>query len=280
MNIQWDSKVYAEKFDFVHQYGQGVLELLDRKEGMTAVDLGCGNGNLTAKLAEMGVRVIGLDDSADMIERARREYPQLIFRQANALTFQLENPVDAIFSNAVFHWIDGEKQDAMLRNLAGNLRPGGQLVTEFGGYGCAETIHAALAEEFAERGMVYPRTFYFPTIGEYAPKVEAAGMRVAFAALFDRWTEVKGEDGAADWIRMFVKQPFEGMDPQTKEEIIGAVVEKVREKLYVGGTWHVDYVRIRIKAVKASHPLKTKGKGERNGEEPRCCKVGRSIKRE
>ena len=87
-------------------------------------------------------------------------------------------------------------------------------------------------------------------IGEYAPRVEAAGMTVTFAVLFDRWTEVKGEDGAADWIRMFVKLPFAGMDAQEKEEIIASAVDNVREKLYVGGKWHVDYVRIRIKAVK------------------------------
>ena len=66
MNIQWDSETYAEKFDFVHQYGQGVLELLDLKEGMTVVDLGCGNGNLTDRLSKMGADVIGLDDSADL----------------------------------------------------------------------------------------------------------------------------------------------------------------------------------------------------------------------
>lgn len=250
MNIQWDSETYAEKFDFVHQYGQGVLELLDLKEGMTVVDLGCGNGNLTDRLSKMGADVIGLDDSAEMIRRAKKEYPALTFQQANALTFRLEKPADAIFSNAVFHWIDGEKQDALLKNVAANLKPGGQLVTEFGGFGCGETIHAALQAEFEKRGHRYPRTFYFPTIGEYAPRVEAAGMTVTFAVLFDRWTEVKGEDGAADWIRMFVKLPFAGLDAQEKEEIIASAVDNVREKLYVGGKWHVDYVRIRLKAVK------------------------------
>ena len=94
MNIQWDSETYAEKFDFVHQYGQGVLELLDLKEGMTVVDLGCGNGNLTDRLSRMGADVIGLDDSAEMIRRAKKEYPALTFQQANALTFRLEKPVD------------------------------------------------------------------------------------------------------------------------------------------------------------------------------------------
>lgn len=250
MNISWDSKAYADRFDFVHQYGEDVLKLLDLTEGMRVVDLGCGNGNLTERLAQMGAEAIGLDDSADMIEKARRDYPALTFCKANALTFRLAKPVDAIFSNAVFHWIDGEKQEAMLKNLAANLKPKGQLVTEFGGFGCAETIHAALEAEFIKRGRRYPRTFYFPTIGEYAPKVEAAGLRVTFALLFDRWTEVKGEDGAADWIRMFVKLPFAGMDTREKEEIIASAVENVREKLYVGGKWHVDYVRIRIKAVK------------------------------
>ena len=91
--------------------------------------------------------------------------------------------------------------------------PEGQFVFECGGHGCGARIHAALAREFEAHGLAYELPFYFPTIGEYAPLVEAAGMRVTHALLFDRPTALKGPNGMADWIRMFVQRPFEGMAP-------------------------------------------------------------------
>lgn len=138
----------------------------------------------------------------------------------------------------------------MLSNLYGNLRPGGELVCEFGGSGCAEAVHGALEQCFSERGLKYRRVFYFPTIGQYAPMLEEAGFKIEYAALFDRPTPQNGADGLASWIRMFVKKPFEGMDMAQKEEIISDAVARLRNRLYQNGCWIVDYVRIQFRAVR------------------------------
>lgn len=249
MNIQWDAQGYTNQFDFVHRYGEDVLTLLDRPEGSFVVDLGCGNGALTEKLADRGYRVLGIDDSEVMIQTARELHPHLEFRRANGLTFTLPEKADAVFSNAVFHWIDGKDQKKLIANIAGQLKPGGALVCEFGGKGCAETVHSALEKNFSRRGLAYPRTFYFPTIGEYAPILEEQGFRVEYAVLFDRPTPQKSENGLEDWIRMFVKTPFEGISDPVKEEIIRETTEELKDRLYQNGRWIVDYVRIRIKAV-------------------------------
>ena len=193
---------------------------------------------------------MGVDDSDAMLKLAKEDHPEIEFVKGNALDFTLEKKADVIFSNAVFHWLDGEKQQAMLCNLYRNLKPGGELVCEFGGYGCAETVHGALEEIFAEHGLKYPRVFYFPTIGRYAPLLEKAGFKVEFATLFDRPTVQKGENGVADWIRMFDKKPFEGMDGALKDNIITEAQSRVRGKLFVDGQWIVDYVRIRFRASK------------------------------
>lgn len=251
MNITWDAKGYTSGFAFVHQYGEGVLDLIDAAPGSHVVDLGCGNGALSEKLIARGYRVTAIDASSDMLAQARALHPDIPFVQADATDFTLPEPADAIFSNAVFHWIDREKQPQLAAAIARNLKPGGQLVCEFGGYGCAERVHSALERAFAARGLTYPRVFYFPTIAQHAPILEEAGLRVTYAVLFDRPTPQQGEDGLNNWIHMFVKTPFEGMDADMREAIIDEAVSGLQESLQQeDGTWIVDYVRIRIKAIK------------------------------
>ena len=251
MNITWNAADYEKNFSFVHRYGENVLEMVEKGNGGLAVDLGCGTGPLTPGLKEKGYRVLGIDESAQMVEAARTAHPDLTFMQGNALTFSLEEKAEVIFSNAVFHWIDAAMQDALARNLAAQLSPGGMLVTEFGGKGCAEAVHSTLEACFQEKGLVYPRVFYFPTIGEYASVLEKAGFKVVFASLFDRPTPQNTQDGLTDWIRMFVKKPFDGMDEALKSEILSETEDRLRSRLYVDGRWYIDYVRIRVKAVRA-----------------------------
>lgn len=253
MNITWDANKYKDNFSFVPQYGSSVIELIDFTKARSAIDLGCGNGTLTALLKEKGLSVIGMDSSKEMLQLARSKYPDIVFKEADATDFEIDEKVDVVFSNAVFHWIDKEKQPQLLQCISNALAPGGQLVFEFGGYGCAESIHSTLARIFNEYGYDYKRCFYFPTIGEYAPLIEKAGLVVKTALLFDRPTPQKGENGLADWIRMFVKTPFEIIpNEDLKEEIISSAVDALKGKLYKDGVWYVDYVRIRMRADKPS----------------------------
>lgn len=250
MNINWDAELYRKKFFFVPEYGEAVLGLLNLKKGDRVIDLGCGNGSLTQKLADMGADVLGIDASAEMIVLAKKTHPNLPFERADALEFSANPPVDAVFSNAVFHWIDAKDHPLLLSRVNRALRPGGVLACEFGGKGNNVAIHAALKKIFAERGLEYECPFYFPSIGEYAPLLERAGFKVEFASLFDRPTEQAGEDGLANWIRMFDKVPFEGIPAREADEIMEEASRELEGKLKRGGKWFADYVRIRIKASK------------------------------
>jgi len=250
MNIKWDADKYTKDFSFVHQYGNSVIELLDLDSTMTVLDLGCGNGALTKKLTEMGVKAIGLDASQDLLQIAKTQYNNIEFVLSDATSFALKEPVDAVFSNAVFHWIDREKQSDMMHCVYSSLKAGGQFVFEFGGVGNCNLIHSALKMFFEQHGFDYVVPNYFPTIGEYAALLEQSNFKVVSMLLFDRMTELKGQDGMADWIRMFVKKPFEGMNENVKNHIIEQTTEYLKDKLYKDGVWYADYVRIRGKAIK------------------------------
>lgn len=251
MNIKWDADKYTSDFSFVHQYGNSVAELIDRNYAATVLDLGCGNGALTKYLSEKGYSVKGMDSSKELLDIARRSYPELEFFEGDAVNFTVAEPVDAVFSNAVFHWIDKNRQQDMMKCVHSALKVNGQFVFEFGGYGNNRLIHSALASVFAEHGYCYENPFYFPAIGEYSALLESTGFLVKYAALFDRPTELKGESGIKDWINMFVKAPFSAVKTEReKEEIIDKAAELLRSELFIGGKWYADYVRIRMKAVR------------------------------
>ncbi len=249
-NIQWDANNYSKNFSYVADYGQALFDLIDQKKGMSCLDLGCGNGRLTVQLKQRGFDVIGMDDSQSQIEKAQEDYPGIPFIKGNACDFSFEKRVDVVFSNAVFHWINKEHQQDMLQCVYRALKPGGQFVFEMGGKGNNALIHESLKRSFEKRGLTYHFPFYFPSIGEYAPLLEKAGLTVQAAFFFDRQTKLDGDDGLEQWIRMFVKKPFEGIDDKETEAIIHEVVEDLRPKLYENGIWYADYVRLRMKAIK------------------------------
>lgn len=249
MNIQWDAEKYTSDFSFVHQYGSSLLDLIEG-ENLSVLDLGCGNGALTKELAGRGYDAEGADAFAELLQIARAQYPELRFTQADAVNLRMNRQYDVVFSNAVFHWIDREKQADMIAGVFDTLKPGGQFIFEFGGYGNNALIHSALAREFEKRGLAYQMPFYFPTVGEYASLLERGGFLVRTALLLDRPTKLKGDDGLRDWIQMFVKTPFEAISPDLAGDIVRSAVSGLKDTLYRGGNWYADYVRLRCKAVK------------------------------
>lgn len=249
MNIKWNADKYNKDFTFVNHYGNALLELIDG-DNLSVLDLGCGDGKLTKVLQDRGFHVDGMDASEDMLEIAKSNYPDIRFIHSDATDFTIREQYDVVFSNAVFHWIDRDKQLQVLRNVYSALKTNGQFVFEFGGYGNNTLIHNALKTEFEKRALTYVRPCYFPTIGEYTAFLEQAGFLVRSAVLFDRRTELKGENGLYDWIKMFVKTPFRNVDAAAENEIINGAVNALKSTLFQEEKWYADYVRLRCKAVK------------------------------
>ena len=187
-----------------------------------------------------------------MIIKARENYPQLKFAVADATNFQVEQPLDAVFSNATLHWV--KQPEAAINCIQKALKPGGRFVAEFGGKGNVRQIVQALTETLVNSGYGLPvaaNPWYFPSIGEYTSLLERYGLEVTYAHLFDRPTPLEsGENGLANWLSMFAGSFLSGLSPKQEHKIIEQVATKLKPLLYSNGTWNVDYRRIRIVAIK------------------------------
>jgi trans-aconitate methyltransferase len=246
MSQAWDAERYQARHSYIFAYGEGLIDLLAPREGERILDLGCGSGQLTAKIAESGAHVIGIDRSEEMIAGARRNYPALRFDVGDAAKFAVETPVDAVFSNAALHWV--KDADGVARSVAGALRPGGRFVFEMGGKGNNQTVLDALREV---AGPV-ETPWYFPSVGEYSSLLERHGFEISFATLFDRPTRVEGEDGLEDWLTMFGGFLIEKFGKARTQEIRREVANRLRSKMFRDGAWVVDYRRLRVIA-KCNH---------------------------
>jgi len=238
MSAGWDAKQYQQRHSYVFQYGQAVLDLLAPQKGERILDLGCGSGQLTSAIAEAGAAVIGIDSSPEMLAEARAHYAAIEFRLGDAADFIVESPVDAVFSNAVLHWVKNAGGAAGC--IARALKPGGRFVAEFGGHGNIQAVVDALREVLGP----VETPWYYPSIGEYASVLERYGLEPREAWLIDRPTPLEGEDGMEDWLAMFAR--FAPKDQ------LHEVAERLRTTHFKDGVWTVDYRRLRIVAHKTA----------------------------
>jgi len=252
MNNNWDTTSYESKHAFVWQYGEDLLTLLNPQAGERILDLGCGTGQLTEKIALVGAEVLGVDHTPTMIEKARQNYPHLHFEVGDATNFQVAQPLDAVFSNAVLHWVKSPAQAVACIHQA--LKPGGRFVAEFGGRGNIEAIATAILRTLASMGIPEPpNPWYNPSIGEYTTLLEQQNFDVIHATLFPRPTPLaEGDAGMANWIQMFASGFLAGLSANQKNQLIKSVEAQLKPSLYSQGTWTADYRRIRIVAIKQS----------------------------
>ena len=129
--MKWNAELYDDKHDFVFQYGESVLELLEVKPGERILDLGCGTGHLTQEIKDHGAEVVGMDASAEMIAKAKTSYPEIDFLVGDATDFHFDQPFDAVFSNATLHWV--HQADEAIKCVYDSLNAGGRFVAEMGG---------------------------------------------------------------------------------------------------------------------------------------------------
>lgn len=251
----WDATLYDTAHSYVWRYGEGILGILEAQPGERVLDLGSGTGHLTARIAESGASVVGLDASAEMVEQARQAYPQIDFIHADASDFSFNDPFDAVFSNATLHWV--KRADEAIISIAACLKRGGRFVAEFGGRGNCKGVVGALQSARDANGFdlvigdAYP--WFFPGIAQYAVMLEKHGLEVTMAQLFDRPTpQDGGEAGLRSWYQMFAAAFLEDLPPEKREAVIADAENRAREKHFRSGTWYVDYRRLRVVARKVA----------------------------
>lgn len=251
-NTSWNASLYDNKHSFVFKYGEDLISMLAPQAGERILDLGCGTGHLTHRISLTGARVTGIDNSASMIGKASAIFPDIDFRVMSATDFHFDETFDAIFSNAVLHWV--LDKEAAVDRIIRHLRPGGRFVLEMGGKGNVEDIVVNTRKVLTRHGYYKNATtqlWYFPSLGEYTSLLEKKGFRINYASHYDRPTELQDtENGIKDFLKMFGNAFFRNIPEQDIDPVLEEIQESVRPTNYRDNKWYGNYKRLRIEAVK------------------------------
>ncbi len=245
----WSAASYAANAHFVPALGQPVLDLLQPQPGERILDLGCGDGILTEKLFTLGAKVIGIDNSPDMIAAARLRGIDARIMDARSLTFA--NEFDAVFSNAALHWVKDDP-DAPVVGAFRALVSGGRFVGEFGGHGCVSAIAVALITTLERRGIPDAPSWipwYFPTVDEYETRLRRAGFVPQSVQLIPRPTPLP--TGMRGWLETFANPFCAALAQNERDDFLDEVTALLKPVLCDSqGRWTADYMRLRFAAIK------------------------------
>ena len=249
--VDWDAATYHRLADNQEEWGTEVLERMELRGDETALDAGCGSGRVTRLLLERlpDGRVIGIDASPSMIEEARVNLEsfgdRVDLRIGNLLDLDLHAELDAVFSNATFHWVGDH--DRLFARIAAALGPGGALEAQCGGEGnVAEwkrAVEATIGDErFAPyfRGMSQP--WNFASVADTEARLERAGLVVERVWLEHRTVE---PPEPREYVRSVGLNPHLARLPDDlHESFIDTVLGSMLRPL------HLEYVRLNISAHK------------------------------
>ena len=246
--VRWDPALYQANAGFVPALGHVALEWLAPAPGERVLDLGCGDGALTAKILESGALVEGVDADAAMVAAARAR--GLVADVVDARALDRPGRYDAVFSNATLHWIRPPEQ--VIGNVARALKPGGRFVGEFGGHGNIAAIRSGLGATLVAQGLAgigTPEWQFYPAADEYAELLAAGGFVVQRCELVARPTPLPGS--VADWLRTFSGGFLDaaGVPADRQPGVIAETEARLAPMLRdARGRWTADYVRLRFAA--------------------------------
>lgn len=257
-NQTWLAERYATAGVFVPVLGVAVVELLDPQPGEFILDLGCGDGVLSEKIAAAGANVVAVDAAPELIAAARKRGLDARLADAQNLSFTAE--FDAAFSNAALHWM--RDAGAVIAGVKRALKPGGRFVAEMGGHGNIASVIVALTAVLARRGIdARPlNPFYFPTAEAYRDKLRAAGFHVDDIGIIPRPTVLT--TGIEPWLDAFCEAFLAAVPEPERGQARGETADLLRPVLMAeDGRWIADYVRLRFRSRSpADQPARTRPK--------------------
>jgi len=260
----WNAKDYAKNSKPQQQWARELIAKLNLKGTEDILDLGCGDGKITAEMARdvpCG-SAVGVDNSISMIKLASErypidEYPNLAFILMDASRLSFIELFDVAFSNAALHWVKNQKP--LLNGLHRSLKLGGKILLQMGGKGNAEQILSLLEKlQSKKEWRPYFRGFEFPYrffgAEEYTQLLKEAGFDVHRVELIPKDMEHEGQSGFEAWIRT-VWHPYTERVPEEKRDMfIRALSKEYINQVPVDSTGkvHVAMVRLEVEAGKHS----------------------------
>lgn len=261
-SYNWNAQDYAKNSANQFQWAKELIPKLKLNENEALLDIGCGDGKITAELANClpRGRAVGIDSSSEMINLAQKTFPSkdysnLSFQvmDARKLTFQSE--FDRAFSNAALHWIVDQK--AVLCGVQRSLKPGGRLLFQMAGKGNAKDILSIIDKLAVEKpwtrffsNMTFPYGFY--DVEEYKAFLHEAGLVPERVELFPKDMKFNGAEGLAGWVRTtwlpFTDKISVELRPKFVELIVNRYLE--RHPADAEGVVHVEMMRIEAEAYK------------------------------
>jgi trans-aconitate 2-methyltransferase len=238
-NQKWNAEDYAKNSGAQLQWAKELISKLALTGTEALLDIGCGDGKITAELARLlsKGRVTGIDASPEMIRLAQESYPpethpNLKFLRMDAAKIDLDDLFDVAFSNAVLHWV--EDHAAVLRGLSGSMNRGGRILFQMGGRGNALSVFEAIEKSIDRTGLreffrnfVPPYHFYGPE--EYEGWLEDAGFQKVRAELIPKDMEHSQRETLLGWLRT-TWFPFTDRLPEEKREpFLNDVVDQIFE---------------------------------------------------
>lgn len=249
----WSASDYARNARFVADLAASLVDWLAPTSGERILDLGCGDGALTEKLAARGASVLGVDASPELVAAAQARGLTAIRGDGQVLASVLagQPAFDAVFSNAALHWMAGDP-DAVIAGVFAHLRPGGRFVAEFGAHGnvrnIREALHAETSASGKDAGALDP--WFFPTEKTYLQQLTNAGFSISRHECFTRPTPLPGD--ISGWIETLARPFVHAFDEgASRRAFIAGVRERLSPALQnADGSWTADYVRLRFVATK------------------------------
>ncbi len=240
----WDAATYDRVSDVQLAWALEQLERLPLRGDEIVLDAGCGSGRVTAELARRVPRgrVYGVDVAPSMVQHARSVLgDRATIRCQDLVALKLPEPVDAVLSNATFHWI--HDHDRLFGALARSLRPGGRLVAQCGGRGNIDAFRR-LADEVAAEPRFSEYFAHWQRPWNYAgPEETAERLRTAGFTEVQTWLEPKRVEPP----RAFIKTVclVRHLDPLPEGQR-DAFVDRVLER--AGAPLVLEYVRLNMVA--------------------------------
>ena len=271
----WTKAAYSASASFVPALATTVTQWLDPQPTDLILDLGCGDGVLTAKVHDVGASVTGLDASPNLIEAARNAYGSdikltWIVHDCRYLENcqQLEKErFTKVFSNAALHWIlrDPTTRISVLRNAYRVLQPGGSFVFEMGGAGNVAEVHAALLAAVVHQGVSVEAAreacpWFFPSETLMKQMLEEVGFEVEESEVEYRPTKLTAEEegGLEGWVRLMGAQFLEKIKNDEKRELAVREVCQALESVITreeDTSMYLGYIRLRVLARKRTAVL-------------------------